>query len=72
MKKDIFKKRLKEVGLSKKKFAKESGVKYDTILGWTKSEKETVPSWVKSWIDNYQAKLELVELKKILSDQKDS
>lgn len=57
-----FKKQLKKVDLSKKKFSKHTGVNYDTIVGWTKGVKDNVPTWVKSWLENYECKLELLSI----------
>lgn len=42
---------LKNTGLSKKEFAVEVGMNYNSVTNWNKSDK--VPEWVKSWIENY-------------------
>lgn len=46
MKKDIFKKRLKEIGISQKSFASITGYGYSTVKGW-----QTIPSWANIVLD---------------------
>ena len=43
---------LKEVGLSKKEFAKLANISYNTVNNWNDSNKP-IPPWVKSWLENY-------------------
>ncbi len=42
-----FDKRLKEVNLSKKEFAKLVNMQYESVVNWKRAEK--LPDWVTSW-----------------------
>jgi len=46
MKKHVFKKRLKEIGISQKKFASITGHGYSTVKGW-----KTIPVWANVVLD---------------------
>ncbi len=46
MQKDTFKKRLKEIGISQKKFASITGHGYSTVKGW-----QTIPAWANIVLD---------------------
>lgn len=52
MKKQEFDETLKKIGLSRQEFADMTELAYSTIGNWH-DEKKPVPSWVKSWLDNY-------------------
>ncbi len=52
MKKQDFDELLKESGLSRYEFAKETGLSYGSISNWN-DEKKPVPHWVESWLKNY-------------------
>ncbi|EMZ37755.1 hypothetical protein LS77_002445 [Helicobacter bilis] len=47
-----FDKRLKEVSLSKKEFAKLVSMQYESVVNWKRAEK--IPDWVKSWLYYYE------------------
>lgn len=41
-----------EIGLNKKEFASITELSYQTVMNWNNIN--TVPKWVKSWIENYK------------------
>lgn len=43
---------LKENNLTRKDFANLSGIKYTTVGKWNDADRP-IPSWVKSWLENY-------------------
>lgn len=47
-----FDKRLKEVSLSKKEFAKLVSMQYESVVNWKRAGK--IPDWVKSWLYYYE------------------
>ncbi|MGJ0493296.1 helix-turn-helix domain-containing protein [Aliarcobacter cryaerophilus] len=49
---EIFEELLKEANLTKKEFAELVDMNYTSVTNWNKSEK--IPSWVKSWLENYK------------------
>ena len=53
MLKEEFDDYLNELGLDRKTFAELSHVSYNTITNWN-DNKKPIPSWVKSWLDNYK------------------
>lgn len=52
LKKD-FDKKLDDLKLSRKDFADLTGLAYSSVSNWH-DEKKPVPSWVGSWLENYQ------------------
>lgn len=46
-----FKELLKVAGLNKKQFAELLEMQYNTVNAW--GSNNNIPSWVKSWIENY-------------------
>ncbi len=54
MKRDDFKKRLKEIGISQKMFASVTGYGYSTVKGW-----ETIPRWANVVLDCLDLLLQL-------------
>ena len=52
MTKEDFTKRLETLGLSKKEFAEQATISYNTVNNWNNDTKP-VPSWVDSWLENY-------------------
>ena len=52
MTKSEFSDKLKTINLTKKEFANLANISYNTVNNWN-DEKKPVPSWVKSWLDNY-------------------
>ncbi len=46
MRRDDFKKRLKEIGINQKMFASATGYGYSTVKGW-----ETIPKWANIVLD---------------------
>lgn len=61
-------KRFKEIGLSRVDFATITGLKYETILNWSRKT-NSVPTWVGSWLENYEKALKYDELFNITSDE---
>jgi len=58
--KEQFNKRLKELDLTQKDFAKISGIPYSTINNWGYTSKDktiAVPLWVKSFLEYYEKSL---------------
>lgn len=56
MKHEEFLELLKTTYLNKKDFAEKTNLAYSTVGNW--SNNDTVPEWVRSWIENYnKAKL---------------
>jgi hypothetical protein len=45
-----FAKKLKEVNLTRKEFAKDVGYAYQAVLNWSK---HPIPTWVASWLRYY-------------------
>jgi len=54
MKREHFKKRLKEIGINQKIFASVTGYGYSTVKGW-----ETIPRWVNVVLDCLDALTQL-------------
>ena len=52
MKKQEFDNILKENNLTRKDFAKLSGIQYTTVGKWNDKDRK-IPEWVKSWLENY-------------------
>lgn len=59
---------LKDTGLSKKKFAEEVSMNYNSVTNWNKSDK--VPEWVKSWLENYTKAKHFDDAKQIFCEDK--
>ncbi len=49
---ETFEELLREANLTKKEFAEAVDMNYTSVTNWNKSEK--IPSWVKSWLENYK------------------
>jgi len=58
---NTFTNRLKKLDLNIKQFSKLSSLPYKTIMNWKGNDK--TPSWVDSWLNNYEAKIELGSIK---------
>jgi len=63
---DEFVKELKKINLNKKEFAALTELAYSTVANWSSSD--NVPSWVKSWLENYIEKKRFDKIKTILKD----
>lgn len=50
-----FEKKLNELNLTKKEFAKMVGAVYNSVINW--NVKDETPKWVDSWICNYEKKI---------------
>ena len=48
---ELFEELLEQAKLSKKEFAKLVDMNYNSITNWNRNE--NIPSWVKSWLENY-------------------
>jgi len=68
MKKQEFDKILKEIGLSRQKFADITNLSYGAVSNWH-DEKKPVPGWVKSWLQNYIDKKKFDNIKSIIKDE---
>ena len=51
MENEEFERLLKSVPLSKKEFSSLTELPYQTVMNWKRSN--SVPRWVKSWLENY-------------------
>jgi len=58
---------LTKIGLNKKEFANITELSYQTVMNWNNID--SVPRWVKSWIENYSAKKKFENIKEILKDE---
>jgi hypothetical protein len=56
--------KVKSLGLKKTEFAELSNISYNTVKGWIKLEE--VPSWVESWLNNYEDSIKLKAIKEVL------
>ena len=52
MNKDNFTQKLKDIQLSKKDFALNANISYNTVNNWN-DDKKPVPPWVQSWLENF-------------------
>ena len=52
MNKKEFDKLLKDINLTRQKFADLTKLSYGAVSNWN-DEKKPVPGWVKSWLENY-------------------
>jgi len=52
MTKDDFTQKLKDIQLSKKDFAFNANISYNTVNNWNNDNKP-IPPWVKSWLENF-------------------
>lgn len=64
---DEFSLRLKNLKLSKKEFAEQTGLEATSVTNW-KQGNLVKSSWVKSWLDNYEKAKKFDELKAIIKD----
>lgn len=67
MKKTDFEEQLKKFNLTRQDFCNLTGLAYSSVANWN-DEKKPIPSWVKSWLDNYKYK-RFYELMKIEFDK---
>ena len=64
---DLFKKTLKDNGLTLKAFSELSGVQYGTCSKWGKDNRP-VSDWVESWLTLYIENKDCKELKEIIKE----
>lgn len=58
---------LQDLKLSKKAFAEEVGMTYTGVTNW--KQVDSVPAWVKSWLENYIKSQKFDKIKDILKDE---
>ncbi|PAF50428.1 hypothetical protein [Helicobacter sp. 13S00477-4] len=63
MKKSELTIKLNHIGISKKEFSELADISYNTVNNWNDRDKP-VPTWVASWLENYQKAKCYDELKK--------
>jgi len=68
MRKEEFDTILKNNDLTRKDFARLSGIKYTTVGKWNDSDRP-IPVWVKSWLENYIDKKKFDNIKEIIKDE---
>ncbi len=68
---DEFNTILKSLALSRKDFAEITGVSYSTISQW-RDDKNPIPSWVSSWLDNYKKAKALTDIIETVERVKDN
>ncbi|MBZ7977893.1 hypothetical protein AVBRAN12654_03755 [Campylobacter sp. RM12654] len=61
-----FNDRLKKLGLNVSEFADLTGLTKDAIYSWSRNDKNA-PTWIKSWLDNYEKALLLDNIKNAFS-----
>ena len=62
-----FEELLNEIGINKKEFASITELSYQTVMNWNNID--SVPKWVKSWIDNYKSKKKFEKIKELIKDE---
>lgn len=67
MNKEDFDNILKNNNLTRKDFAKLSGIQYTTVGKWN-DDNRPIPAWVKSWLENYIEKCRFETVKKTLRE----
>lgn len=65
MRHDEFTDKLKQLNLSKSRFADMTGKTPQAVTNWNALDE--LPSWVDSWLDNYAARVQFDELKDVLT-----
>jgi hypothetical protein len=45
--------KIKRLGLTRQVFANETGLKYMSVLDWSRNTK-TIPTWIGSWLNMYE------------------
>ncbi len=68
MKKEEFNITLKDIGLSRQEFADMTGLSYGSVSNWN-NDKQPVPAWVKSWLENYIGKKKFDNIREIIKDE---
>jgi len=64
---DEFEKILKEIGLTKKAFARLVDMSYGGVVNWGRST-QTIPNWVESWLELYSQNRKFENLKQSIKD----
>lgn len=64
---DEFEKKLKEIKLTKKEFARLVDVSYGGVVNWGRST-QTIPNWVKSWLELYKENKKFENLKQSIKE----
>jgi len=67
LKKDILNEMLKSAELSKKEFALQADISYNTANNWN-DETKPIPSWVESWLNLYIDNQSFKKLKSAIKD----
>ncbi len=62
-----FEHRLKELGLTKKEFARQVDVSYGGVVNWGRPT-QTIPNWVASWLELYKKSKQFENLKKSIKE----
>jgi|GEM_PF-3572539 len=57
---------IESIDMSKKDFAKQTKLPYQTIMNWKRND--SLPVWVESWLENYIEKKKLETLKQTLKN----
>ncbi|MGG7048923.1 MULTISPECIES: hypothetical protein [unclassified Campylobacter] len=67
MLKSDFLKKIDDLGLSVASFAEKTGLSSGSVYNWN-DDKKPVPSWVKSWLENYDKSNRYEKIKEIIND----
>jgi len=67
LKKNKLNEMLKSAGLSKKEFALQADISYNTTNNWN-DETKPIPSWVESWLNLYIDNQSFKKLKSAIKD----
>lgn len=69
MLKKEFDERIKTLGLSRQDFCNITGLAYSSVSNWNDKDKP-IPTWVNSWLENYQKGKELDFLLELIEKYK--
>lgn len=61
---------LEFAGLSRKDFGEIANIPYATINNWNDANRP-IPSWVKSWLENYKNSQKFNKIKEMIKDDLD-
>ena len=64
---ETFEIKLKEVGLTKKKFSKIVDMSYGGVVNWGR-ESQTLPNWLDSWLELYAKNVRFEQLKQSIKE----
>jgi DNA-binding transcriptional regulator YiaG len=57
---------IENIDMSKKDFAEQTKLPYQTIMNWKRND--SLPVWVESWLENYIEKQNFQKIKQTLKD----